>query len=820
MWNVERWFAWENHCSIPLLGKVRITDGEAYPVIFLQFLCQRSRMPFYTTSSIQPLVMTMCSRKLILGALLALVPSRAQAMASPVELKVDWPVFMARQDPIWERMPTNYFEGPFVGNGLIGTILFRDDKETNSLRFEIGRTDVYDHRPGNTMHYSARLPIGHLLLKPAGSITSTRLRTDLWNAEITGEITTDKGKIALRCFTPSGSEVMITSLHAEGREKEARVTFVPEQGNSSRFNAQPNRDKNFNYVPNPPCETTNLRGMDVCVQPLLAGSDYATAWRELPGDCDSRTVWLSVANRRAGTGSADDAVANVEKAIALGLPDLEKTHRAWWHAFYPASFVTLPDARLESFHWIQLYKLASTTREDRPVVDLMGPWYKNTVWAAYWQNLNTQLAYYTVLPANHPELGEPLCRLLHDRRQDLINNVPSEYRPDSAALGNPTGFGNLIAPAPGPVREKLGTGSYHFIALPWLMQQYWLQYRFTMDDERLRREIHPLLKRTMNTYLHVLDLGPDGRYHIPMGYSDEYGNAPDTNLNLALVRWGLQTLIADDERLKLNDPDAAKWKEVLGKLTDYPVDGTGLMIGKDTPFAKPHRHSSHLFSIFPLHVLNVEDQPDQRQLMEKSLSHFLSFNGDDCMFKFTGAASLYAALGDGNAALKCLNRALMPQAKGPTVTANTLYSENGWPTFESPISAQRAIFDMLIQSWGGKIRVFPACPDAWKDVAFYDLRAEGAFLVSAKRSGGKTLFVAIKSLAGEPCRLKTDLAKPIVAEGIDPSAIRRANGLLEIDLKKGEQAVFHTQGAAPPFIIEPLSGQSGAFNAWGAKKTE
>jgi hypothetical protein len=90
--------------------------------------------------------------------------------------------------------------------------------------------------------------------------------------------------------------------------------------------------------------------------------------------------------------------------------------------------------------------------------------------------------------------------------------------------------------------------------------------------------------------------------------------------------------------------------------------------------------------------------------------------------------------------------------------------------------------------------------------------------VSAKRSGGKTLFIGIKSLAGEPCRLKTDLAEPIIAEGIPQSAVRRVNGLLEIDLKKGQEVVLHEQGVAPPFNIEPLSNQSGLLNAWGAKK--
>ena len=742
-----------------------------------------------------------------------------------VLLKVDWPSFMAKQDPIWNRMPANYYEGPFAGNGLLGTILYRDELSTNSLHLEIGRSDVYDHRGGNPTHYRCRLPIGHLLLTPAGRITAANFRTDLWNGEITGTLVTEAGTIRLCCFVPPKDNVIVFTWSGEMGEgegnggKKASVSFVPEQGDSPRHLVQPQRDKSFTYDPNPPFALSTRDGMEVCVQPLKAGSDYATAWKESVREGE-HTVLISVANRHSTTGSAEDAVAAVTTALRKGVPAMEQANRDWWHAFYPTSFVSLPDARLESFYWIQLYKMASATREGYPVVDLMGPWFRKSVWAAYWQNLNVQLAYYSVLPANHPELAEPLCHLLWDCRADLIANVPKEYQEDSAALGNPTGYGDLHAPGPGPVREKLGNASYHFIALPWLMQQFWLQYRFTMDEERLRREIHPLLKRTMNTYLHVIDLGPDGRYHIPMAFSDEYGNAPDTNLNLALLRWGLQTLIADNERLKLNDPDAAKWKEVLDKLTDYPVDETGLMIGKDTPFAKPHRHSSHLFSIFPLYVMNVEDQPEKRPLMEKSLAHFLSFNGDDCMFKFTGAASLYAALGDGNDALKCLNRALEPQAKGPTVTPNTLYSENGWPTFESPISAQRAILDMLIQSWGGTIRVFPACPDVWKEAAFYDLRTEGAFLVSAKRSNGKTLFIGIKSLAGEPCHLKTDLAEPIIAEGIPASAIRRINGLLEIDLKKGEQVVLHTEGVAAPFTIEPLSNQSGVMNAWGAKKAE
>src|SRR3546814_14371756 len=63
---------------------------------------------------------------------------------------------------------------------------------------------------------------------------------------------------------------------------------------------------------------------------------------------------------------------------------------------------------------------------------------------------------------------------------------------------------------------------------------------------------------------------------------------------------------------------------------------------------------------------------------------------------------------------------------------------------------------MVLQSWGGAIRIFPAVPAAWPDLVFGDFRAEGAFLVSARRSGGRTAWIRVKSLAGEPCVVECD----------------------------------------------------------------
>ena len=725
----------------------------------------------------------------------------AFSLAEAQEMRVDWPEFMARHDLIWDCLPADYYEGPFVGNGLLGTVIFKDDKQPNTLRLEIGRVDVYDHRTKG-VNSVGRLPIGQLLLTPVGEIQKINLRTDLWNAEIRGDITTTAGTIKLRCFVPSGGELIVLNLNSSGGEKDAKCALRPEQGNHPRAAFSKGDDAKL-YEPNPPFTVAKTDGIEVATQPLLVGDDYATAWSDVAKADGSRTVLVTVANRWAknrqhATGSAEDAVATIKAAQRLDLATLEKNHRDWWHQFYPASFVSIPDARTESFYWIQLYKLASATREDRPAIDLMGPWFRKSMWASYWTNLNIQLAYYTTGITNHLELAEPLYQLMERSKEQLINNVNPEYRNDCAALGNPCGYDVLNAavnlnPDPANPKERL-----NFIALPWLAQLFYIHNQMSINDTRLRESVFPLMKRAYQVYIRKMVRGADGKYRVPYAFSDEYGNAEEVSMHIGMARWGFATLISIAERLKINDPQIPQWKEYLANMADYNIDDNGIMIGKDAPFAKPHRHYSHLFCIFPFYSMNIDQNPERIPLMKKSIQHFTDLDGDNKMFKFTGASSLWASLGEGDQALKWLNRSLVlnTPAKGQPLLGigrNTLYSEFHNPTFESPIASTRAMLDMLIQSWGGTIRVFPAAPAAWKDAVFHNLRAEGGFLVSAGRKEGKTDWVRIKSLGGEPCRVLID------------------GKLRELKLAKGEEI---TLGEGKP-VIAPLPMEASAQNAWG-----
>ena len=743
--------------------------------------------------------------------LLLIIFSSTVLLAQKPELKLNWSDFLSQQDIVYKRLPENYYEGAYVGNGLLGTILYRDNLKPNTIRFDVGRSDVYDHRPaemlkGKYPSGKVRLPIGQLLLSPVGKITNTDLRIDLWNAEIRGTITTDKGKIELTCYVPSDERFIALKLHSDKGEESASVSFRPEQGNSSRPEIRIN--KNLVYEPNPPFVVENRKGIEVVTQPLLMGDDYATAWNEKKTVDGTRSIYVTVANRWAdkltpGYGSDDDAVSTLLAARKKDEATVIKHHRQWWHNYYQKSFVSFPDKRIESLYWIQQYRLGSAGHPGKPIIDLMGPWYLRSPWTAMWTNLNVQLAYYTTGITNHLEMEAPLFQLLECRKDELVKNVPNAFQDECAALGNPVGFDDLEANV-FLTNERDSKTKMSLIALPWLMQEYYIHYRMKMGDKLLRNSVYPLMRKAFAVYSRVMYKGEDGKYHLPLSFSDEYGEDVDVNMNLALARWGFGTLIDCANRLKIDDPMLPRWRDLLENMTPYPVDVRGLKIGKNLSFDRPHRHYSHLFSIFPLYETNIENRPDFIPVMKTSLRNFTDLAGDSCMFKFTGAASLWAALGDGNEALKWLNRSIQYVKKGPTFTPNGFYSENGWPTFESPVSACRAALDMYIQSWGNKIRIFPAIPDAWKEACFYNLRAEGGFQVSAKRVGGKTAFISIKSEAGEPFVLKTDMENPVVINHPTTLLNRISAQEYNIEIKKGETLTIISKGNNPLLTIEPV----------------
>ncbi|WP_405575618.1 glycosyl hydrolase family 95 catalytic domain-containing protein [Winogradskyella sp. Asnod2-B02-A] len=738
--------------------------------------------------------------------LFILVSSTLFSQNNQVDFKVDYESFLSKHDLLWDLVPDKWQTAPYSGNGNVGFLLYQSPEENdNVISLHIGRHDYYDHREAETKADEmlwikrSRLPLGHFKLKSKGKITGIDMRLDLWNAELIGTITTTKGSYNIKGLTHSTTDIIY--FETETKDEDVEITWHAEDpippvyevlksgGGPKGGTWDKMRAVTLEMAPKPTFSEKN--GYKFCYQPLYDNRGETTTGYKITGNPSGKQQLIaSVHHCFPDHNSLEIVTENLETAEALIQKDnFVSTHQKWWHDYYPLSFLTINDAEKESFYWIQMYKLGSASRGNGPILDLMGPWYNRTFWPMVWGDLNVQLIYWTHLTANRMSIGESLPNNIDKYAENLENNVPGSWK-NSAAVAALMPQ-DLIAFNGAKVPDMLA----------WMLNDYWLHCQFAGDDIRMRDNLFPILKKTVNSYLNYIKDNPveaeDGKIHIKYSWSPEYkpGRGQDINFTLALIRWSCQTLIDIDEKHELNDPLKKEWKHLLDNLVDFQIDKNGLMVGKDRPFANPHRHYSHLLAFYPLMVITPEKEEDKK-LLRTSLDHWLdvTFNSGKKIkampvtgYTATGASSMYANLGDAEKAYYYLDFLI----KHKNISSTTMYSEGKInPVIESPLSFATSLHDMMLQSWGGKIRVFPASPRKWKDVAFHDLRTQGAFLVSAKKVEGVTEFVSIKSLKGNACVVHVDFENPkFYIDGKSVSINQSEDGSYKIDLKQNESVI-------------------------------
>ncbi|MDO7171570.1 glycosyl hydrolase family 95 catalytic domain-containing protein [Mariniflexile sp. AS56] len=725
---------------------------------------------------------------------------------SQVVTQINWPEFMAQHDLVWEEIPKQWNEGAFVGNGQVGMMVYAN-LDDNRLDFHVGRQDVTDHRKApnkktsmnvkgaNLFDYS-RLDIGRMVLRPVGKILDMKFRQDLWNAEIRGTIITDLGEITLRAFTPYDrmlNVIEVTSTETRANQSvNYKWEWLPGLPISPRIIAKPETLKTNEYPLNPKPELKTIDGVQVCEQSLLAGGDYATAWSNKDSKNNSSTMYIAVANEiPASHVSGKVAAKIVVDAASVSLKTLEEAHRNWWHTYFQKSFLSVPDGRMESFYWIQIYKMAACSRADGPVLDLLGPFLKNTSWPGLWWNLNVQLTYWPFNASNHLDIAENFITLIDDNFDFMLPNKSGKN------------FGDFA----------------------WAMHNYWLIYRYKGDEVAIRDKWMPKAKQIAKVYESKMIRNAENKIELTDMGSPEYGGFkafPNTNYNLALVRWLLNTLVETSETFQLNTVEVKKWKGILSDLIPYPEDENGLMIASNQPVDISHRHYSHLLGLYPLFQLNPDDAK-VKELVDKSVVHWHKIDNSKGLvgYSYTGAASLYAALGRGNDANQMLQQFLDGDIQSAMLLPNTFYMEGHGrnPVIETPLSAASSILELFIQSWGEKIRVFPASPDSFEAVSFKELRAEGGFLVSASRKNGLTEFVEIESLVGSSCTVKiSDWSEAVqISEGRHIDIIKVGSDEFRINLKKGERITMASNKSTKA-EIRVIPHPADEINLYGVKQ--
>jgi alpha-L-fucosidase 2 len=267
-------------------------------------------------------------------------------------------------------------------------------------------------------------------------------------------------------------------------------------------------------------------------------------------------------------------------------------------------------------------------------------------------------------------------------------------------------------------------------------------------------------------------MAPDAAGHLalPLSSSPEIHDnslrawlTPMSNYDLALIRWLFGAL--GSMARELGKPEeAARWAATLGQMAPPAVDEATkvLRVSPDESLTASHRHFSHLMSVHPLGTLSVEGSQRDRDVVLASLDNLASLGTKQWVgYSFSWAACLEARAARAERALAYLSTFVKAFILRNGFHVNGDQTKSGLSNFtyrpftlEGNFAAMQAVHEMLLQSWGGTVRVFPAMPTAWAAASFERLRTEGGYEVDATRKGGQATRVSVTATQPGTLRLR------------------------------------------------------------------
>ena len=506
-------------------------------------------------------------------------------------------------------------------------------------------------------------------------------------------------------------------------------------------------------------------------------------------------------------------------AYEAGLSAITAQHQAYWQAFFDRSGICLPDKFLEKVYYINQYALDCSSGKDgimkHHACGLNGLWdiRHPNLWGSMWYwDVNIQAAFAGVFSSNRLDLGKVFSDGLRTYVELAERYAKNMHGMNGAAIDYP----------------------YHFYysTWPWCAQYLWSQYEYSLDKEYLKNDAYPVFLKLCRfaTELFYYD-EQRGEYVVYPDVSPEQGPLTHNSvITVASVKYMLKFTLEAAEILDDHDPLLEDIRRLYEHMPAYPTVtddyGTRLLDSEDAPANMWIRHPSLLMPIFPTGEIDMDSDQSQKDMVLNTL-RFLETHCEIGVFQVSWLAAVSARMGDGQRALRLLYEMGMDhllRSNGLAAEENERFM-NYCLIMRQPLyypcmmeftgEMLAAVNEMLMQSNGGIIRVFPAMPTgdreldrmirrgyslhefkdrfneypAWKDVRFDKLLARGAVEVSAELRNGQVQFIRILSRKGGKVRITSPYC--LAAFGANEQNI------LELDTQAGQEYTFGTYTARP-----------------------
>ncbi len=475
--------------------------------------------------------------------------------------------------------------------------------------------------------------------------------------------------------------------------------------------------------------------------------------------------------------NTQSAVHTYVNRIEKNIEKHKAAHKEYWKQFSSKSSITIPDKFLERLWHYNLYLLECCSgrngKRKEQASGLNGLWdiKRPTIWGSLWYwDVNIQASYWPVYTANRMELARAFndgflsYKPFAELRAEKFYNMPG------VAMDYPHVFYNCM--------------------WPWCAQFLWWYYEYTGDKSFLRKSAYPMFCDILKFAMAFASYDEDGKVVIFPDVSPEQGPLTQNSvITIATLKYLSKITLKAAKILDVKDEFTDSVSEFYSAMPEYKTDvfkNYGEIM-KDSDFAPVGiklRHPSLLMPIFPIGEISMHSDEKTRLLAERTLN-FVEDNTELGVFGYGWLSCAASRLAKGDTAIRLLYEKgldLILRSNGMGAEETERFINHccvNKPPYYYPFMMEcigetaAAINEMLMQSYDGKICVFPAVPKgerevmrdanslisekmvypAWNDCSFDSLLAKGGFLVSAERKDKKTVFVKITSQNGGRCRI-------------------------------------------------------------------